>query len=108
MDNDKNTDHPILMTQGQLDTFQNMTVDDQKTMKEIDSEWMLEPTWRPAWEDVVAVRLLETTIREAIRHSLTSPVVRLHPPYRIFDQYQYFALRHQQQTASQQSLPPGY
>ena len=105
--NDDNEDHPILMTQSQLDTFQNMTVDDQKTMKEIDRDWMLEPTWRPAWEDVVAVRLLENTIREAIRHSLTSPVVRLHPPYRIFDQYQYFALRHQQQkTASQPALPP--
>ena len=83
--------HKVVLSRDHLVAFQQLEVNERKSYKDTDKE-LTDVTWRPVWEDVLAIRLIESIINKSIRGSLGSPAVRLNPPFSIFDQYQYHAL----------------
>jgi hypothetical protein len=49
-------------------------------------------TWRPKWEDVVAIQLIEQCIDASFKMNSKSPLAKVRPPHRIFDQWRYHVL----------------
>ncbi|GKY93331.1 hypothetical protein MPSEU_000300700 [Mayamaea pseudoterrestris] len=48
--------------------------------------------WRPDWKDVVAVQLIEKCIDASFEMNATSPLAKVRPPHRVFNQYMYHVL----------------
>jgi hypothetical protein len=83
--------HRTMLTQEHLSVFQQLVINERQSYKDVDKE-IVDKAWRPVWEDVAAVYLIEKIISKSIWGSPGSPLVRLNPPYNIFDQYKFHAL----------------
>jgi len=76
------------LTQEHIDVFANMTLhEDLNEM--MDAILAFHPRWRPQWSDVPAVYLIEKTIAMSLKLSADCPLVRLCPPYSLFDAYRF-------------------
>lgn len=88
---DADARRPIELTQEHIATFEQLTINNNQSYKEIDNA-MGDKDWRPEWLDVKVVYLIEKLIGKCIWDQYTSPIVSLYPPYFFFDQYKYHAL----------------
>lgn len=84
-------DHRAMLTQEHLTVFQQLVINERHSYKDVDKH-ITEKNWRPIWEDVMAVYMIEQIIRKSIWGAPKCSVVRLNPPYSFFDQYHYHAL----------------
>lgn len=80
-----------LLTQEHVSALAQLSISERQSYKIVD-KGIANKAWRPDWLDVVAVYAIEKVIHRVIWGAPASPVVRLHPPYAMFDAYKFHAL----------------
>jgi hypothetical protein len=86
------------MTHEHLDAYRQLNLDG------VDDPKLSDSSWRPLWEDVPAVSLLEKVLAKVTTKSLSSPLVRLCPPFAVFDSYKYHRLLQATRTTRAKDL----
>jgi hypothetical protein len=88
-----------------LTVLEQMSINERQTYKDMDKE-IPDKMWRPKWDDVLVVYLIEKIVNRYVWDFRDSPLTRINPPYSVFDPYVYHALlRKARDAATSDSVP---
>jgi HrpA-like RNA helicase len=82
-----------------------MSINERQTYKDVDKE-IPDKMWRPKWDDVLVVYLIEKIVNRYVWDFRDSPLTRINPPYSVFDAYVYHALLRKARDAATSDTVP--